>query len=235
MKNLFRFTILIALLLSAAGCASRETWDYVDLGVFARGGMSAIPSQYAEVMEVDNNVKVIVQDYERMEPHEIYENLQSNAELRQAIKDAEVITFDIALDWFDRATSFYLSGFCKGGDGRDCLRESVQATRDDWNGIIEEIAVIRASEPVLLRVIVIGDWFYDWEFIEPMTPEEKATLIAYYRELNEFIEQDAARRGIVVVRAFPEPYFNEQYPPVSYLEPKGLHFSPQGNRVIVDE
>jgi hypothetical protein len=229
------FTILIALLLSAAGCASRETWDYVDMGVFTRGGMSAVPAHYAAFMEEDNGVTVVIQDFERMEPHEIYENLLGNEELRKAIKGAEVITFDFAFDWFDRAGSFYLSGFCKGDDNQDCLRESVQGAIDDWTGIVEEISAIRAGTPVLLRIIVVGDWFYDWEFIDPMTPEEKSTLIAFYREVNDFIEQDAARRGIVVVRAFPEPYFYEQYPPVEYLTPGAVHFSEQGSRVIADE
>lgn len=235
MKNLLQLIVLFAVLISATGCTPRETWDYVDMGVFTRGGMSAVPSLYATAIEEDNGVKVLVKDYERMEPHEIYEALQSNEELRKAIRDAEVITFDIAFDWFDRASSFYLSGFCKGGDGQDCLRESVQAIKDDWMGIIDEIAALRAGEPVLLRVVIIGDWFYDWQFIERMTSEEKSTLMAYYREANDFIEQDASQRGIVIVRAFPEPYFYEQYPPAEYLTPNSLWFTEQGSKVIVEE
>ena len=92
MKNLFRMIVLFALLLTLSNCAPRETWDYVVMGVFIRSEVSAFPSHYAVALETDNNVKVVVHELERGEPHEIHEQLKSNEDLRLAIKEAEVIT-----------------------------------------------------------------------------------------------------------------------------------------------
>lgn len=227
--------LLGALILSA--CA-QEKWEYVSIGGDFTYAMRWNET-YAAYIEEDLNVDVTLTDvsfHSRKALSDMLKQLQTDQEFRSLVENAEVVTISVPTEsYLGGAQGRYMSGMCGGDDGQDCLRESVQNIKDDWTGIIDEIAALRAGAPVLLRVVIIGDWFYDWEFSDPMTPEEKETLIKYYREVNDFIEQDAARRGIVTVRAFPEPYFYEQYPPVEYLTPRAVHFYEQGSQVIADE
>jgi len=239
MKNLFRLTMLFAMLFGLSACGSRETWDYVVMGVHIRSKVSYTGDQYATALREDNNVEVIVHEQERWEPREIHEHLRADDELRLAIQDAEVIIFDFAFDWLDDASRLYLDGNCGGDDGQECLRESVQIARDDWVGIMDQLIEIRAGTPVILRVVIHGDWFYNWynwdRYWSATSPEEKQTLNNYYLEGQSFVQEDAARRGVVIVRAFPEPYFNEGNPPREYLLSNGIHLSEQDSQVIVEE
>ncbi|MFH1183842.1 MAG: hypothetical protein V1755_02240 [Chloroflexota bacterium] len=238
--NGFRKSIAcLALVLGvlAAACGSppvTETWDYVAMGVFTReaGGISTVPSQYAAHIEKDKGVTVALHNQERMEPEDIAENLQTNEELRQLVREAEVITFDFSLEWINFPEGLFRSGMCKGADNQDCLRTGVQEAKDDWSAIVSQITELRAGKPIVIRVLLMGDWWLDWRFAKG-SPENDAVIGEYYRELESFLEADAARRGIPVVRAFPEPYFNESPPPSGYFGGiGGVHYSDEGSAVL---
>ena len=71
--------------------------------------------------------------------------------------------------------------------------------------------------------------------MDNMTPEQKGILVEYYRQFQAFALQDARSRGIPIVLAFPEPYFNETYPPLDYLQSDEIHFSEAGSLVIAQQ
>ena len=225
------------LLLSAACSASAasQTWDYEVMGVFVRSLTSSVPQQYSDFIEQDQSVNVVVHEWDRWEPRDIVENLRTNEQLRQAIVEAEVITYDFAFDWQDQPQTLFVAGFCGASDGQDCLREGLQQAKQDWSDILDLIAELRADSPVLLRILIQGDWFYDWKFMDNMTPEQKDTLVEYYRQFQAFALQDARSRGIPIVLAFPEPYFNETYPPLDYLQLDEIHFSEAGSLIIAQQ
>lgn len=212
------------------------------MGVFAREeeGISSIPSQYAALLERDQAAQVTIHNQERMEPREIAENLRSDQQLRQLVQDAEVIVLDFSLEWINVPEGLFRGGMCGGADNQDCLRRGVQDAQDTWNSIADELTALRAREPVLLRVIVMGDYWLNWSWGPPtaggQSPEEteKAQVLSgYYRQLTDFLEADAMRRGIPVVRAFPEPYFFESDPPDEYFGGiGGVHFSDEGSAVL---
>jgi hypothetical protein len=210
------------------------SWDYVVMGVFTRNATSDIPARYRSYIEKDQSVEVILHEQERWEPKDMVDNLQNNEELRLAIEEAEVITFDYSIDWINLPEGKYRSGICHGEDNQDCLREAVQKAKGDWNGIVDLITDLRAGTPVLIRVFLMGDWFYDWAYIGDLTPEKKEVLLKYYHELQEFLEDDAEKRGIPVIRVFPEPYFNETNPPTEYQQSDGIHYSEEGSQIIAD-
>jgi len=226
--------ILLSGACSGPGAAS-QTWDYEVMGVFVRSLTSSVPQQYSDFIEQDQSVNVVVHEWDRWEPRDIVENLRANEQLRQAIAQAEVITYDFAFDWQDMPQTLFVAGFCGGSDGQDCLREGLQEAQQDWSDILDLIAELRGESPVLLRILIQGDWFYDWKFMDNMTPEQKGILVEYYRQFQAFALQDARSRGIPIVLAFPEPYFNETYPPLDYLQSDEIHFSEAGSLVIAQQ
>jgi|SRR3990170_3428146 len=212
-----------------------ETWDYVVMGVFVRSAISHVPSEYADYIERDQGVRIVLNEWERWEAEDILMNLRINEDLRTAIREAEVITFDYSIDWVDIPETLYRNGLCGGPDNQDCLREGVQQAEQDWLGIIDLIIDLHTGSPVLLRTVLMGDWFYDWQYIGPMTAEQKQVLLSYYHEFQAFMEGDAASRGIPVIRIFPEPYFNDENPPAEYLQSDGIHLSEQGSIVVAEQ
>src|SRR3989304_5341960 len=114
--------ILLSGACSGPGAAS-QTWDYEVMGVFVRSLTSSVPQQYSDFIEQDQSVNVVVHEWDRWEPRDIVENLRANEQLRQAIAQAEVITYDFAFDWQDMPQTLFVAGFCGGSDGQDCLRE----------------------------------------------------------------------------------------------------------------
>ena len=217
---------------SASGGAS-QTWDYEVMGVHARSYVGDTAQLYADFIVEDQSVEVSLREWERWEPGEILENLRTNEDLRQAIAEAEVITYDFAFDWQNRSQNLFLTGLCGGVENQDCLREDLQQAEQDWSGILDLITELRAGSPVLLRVLLHGDWFFDYPFWNP-TPEQKAIMADYYHQLQTYALQDAARRGVPVVQVFPEPYFNESGPPAEYFLTEGIRLSDEGSLALAE-
>ena len=125
MKILIHLTVLIAVLLIPTGCAKRETWDYLVMGVMSRAETSDIPEQFAAHIGEELGVEVVIYEQERWEPKEILENLRSNDDLRELVRDAEIITFDFHLEFLNAPEAKYSSKLCGGDDNQDCLREAL--------------------------------------------------------------------------------------------------------------
>ena len=219
--------------LLAACSGESQAWNYEVMGVHARSFVSDTAQRYAGFIEQDQSVDVSLHEWERWEPGEIVENLRTNEDLRQAIAEAEVITYDFAFDWQNRSQNLYLTGLCGGGDNQDCLREDLQQAQQDWSAILELIAELRAGSPVLLRVLLHGDWFFEYPFWSP-TPEQKGVMSDYYHQLQTFAQEDARRRGVPVVLVFPEPFFNDTTPPPGYLQSDGIRLTEEGSRVVAE-
>ena len=216
---------------SGSGGAS-QTWDYEVMGVHLRSVTSYAPQQYADFIEQDQSVDVAVHEWDRWEPDEILENLRTNEDLRQAIAEAEVITYDFAWDWQNLPQTLFVADLCGGSDGQDCLREGLQQAKRDWSDILNLITELHSESPFLLRILLHGDWIYDWKYMDNMTPEQKAVLVNWYQQFQTFALEDARSRGVPIVLAFPEPLFNEANPPLGYLRSDEMHFSEEGSLVI---
>lgn len=234
MKNLFRFTILFAILLFILStCGPRETWNYVTLGDSLQAA-STISEEYAKYIEKDQRVEVVLHQYAEVgtPPSYLLTKLQLNPEVRDAVANAEVITFNFSPGWGDNPEGKYLKGECGGADNQDCLREALSKAKADWTAIVNEIVALKAGQPVLIRTFNAGTWIYDRFYEGSLTPEQKAEMSKYYVEMLEYIEQDAPKHGIPVVRVFPEPYYLEELPPDDYLA--GLHASEKGSKIVAD-
>lgn len=225
---------LLLIAAALAACSGAPTWNYEVMGVHARNYVSDDMTQrHAEFIEQDQSVEVALREWERMEPGEIAENLRTNEDLRQAIAEAEVITYDFAFDWQNQSQSLFLAGMCGGEDNQDCLREDLLQAQEDWSAILDRITELRAGSPVLLRVLLHGDWFFDFPYWNP-TPEQKSIMADTYHQFQTYALEDAAQRGVTVVRVFPDPYFNESNPPAEYFLTDGIRLSDAGSIALAE-
>lgn len=233
MKNPFRLVTLFSLLFSLSACGPRETWDYVTLGDSLQAA-STISEEYAKYIEKDQRVEIVFHQYAERgtPPSYMLMKLQLNPEIRAAIADAEVITFNFSPGWSNNPDDKYLKDECGGTDNQECLREAVVKAKSDWTAIAGEITALKGGDPVLIRMFSVGDWPYDGYYNDTMTAEQKAVLLKYYFEVREYVEQDALARGIQVVRIFPEPYYDNELPPVDYFQSDGLHLSEKGSQIV---
>lgn len=238
MQILFRLIVMSALLIGITACVPRETWDYLPVGVMTRSEMSYIPEQYAAYIEQEMGVEVIIHKQERWEPYQILEHMQTDETLRELVRNAEIITFDFHLEFLNTPEGLYTSQLCGGEDNQDCLREALQKEKEVFNALFDQLAELRGGTPVLLRVFIIDDHYYQFRLPgmrEPLVkPEEAALMKIYYHEFQKFVEEEGQKRGIVIVRALPDPYFQGSKPPGEWLDGIG-HYTEQGSRIITDE
>lgn len=231
MKILVRLTILIAVLFSLFACAPKETWDVVTIGdsFLAR---SSIPEQYAAFIAEDLGVEVNLNEraVNGQEPEKLLANLHSDEELRQLIRDAEVIAFDFSPGWGDHAGLKFTLGNCGGGDNQDCLREALEQAKADWTEMADIFAELTAGKPVIYHTFIFGDWPFDGYYKDKITPEERAVLLGYFHEFQTFQEADALARGMFAHHVFPGEA--DDPPPAEYLQADKLHLSDEGSLVV---
>ena len=229
MMRLFLVCILGTFFLPA--CAPKETWDVVTMGdsFLAR---SSIPEQYVAFLAEDAGVEVILHEeaVNGQEPEKLLANLRSDEELRQLIREAEVIVFDFSPGWGDHAGLKFILGTCGGEDNQDCEREALEQAKADWTQMADIFAELTAGRPVIYHTFIFGDWPFDGYYKDDITPEERAVLLGYFHEFQTFQEADALARGIFVHHVFPSQTDNP--PPVEYLQADKFHLSDEGSLVI---
>jgi hypothetical protein len=222
-------------LVALSACGPKETWDYVTLGDSLQAG-SMIAEEYAKYMEKDQRVEVMLNQLAESgtPPSYLLTKLQSNPEVREAVTNAEVITFNFSPGWADFPESRYLKGECGGVDNQDCLHEALIKAKADWTAIADEIAALKNGDPVLIRMFSTGTWPYDGFYDDRITAKQKAEMLKYYVEVRDYVEQDAKARGIQIVRIFADPYFDDEPPPSDYFQSDGLHLSEMGSEIVAE-
>jgi lysophospholipase L1-like esterase len=171
-----------------------EEWDYVALGDSITWGFI---DQYAEMLEQDLGVKVNLRDRTAGGDHSslLLERLRTDPDLRQALREAEVITFEIPWNVVKGPWQTYeglIPGDCGGADNQDCLRAAFDTYKADTDAIIAEIVSLRNPSEALIRTM---DTYQFWV----RESKEKGTfdtLNRYWRDANEHVIEEAARYNI---------------------------------------
>lgn len=233
MKSLTKvWSILILGVLLVQGCGpGKEPWDVVVMGD-SFFGRSTIAVQYAEFITADLGVEVNLHEraVNGQEPAKLLANLRNDEELRQLIRDAEVIVFDFSPGWSNSAELKYLVGTCKGDDNQDCLREALESAKTDWKEMADLFGELTAGKPVLIHTFTFGDWPYDGYYKDKLTPEQRTVMLGYFHEFQTFQSANALARGMVVHHIFP-PEISDP-PPAEYFQADGLHLSDEGSLVV---
>ncbi len=228
MKKTAVFLLTFLLL---ASCKTREPWDVVVLGD-SFFGRSVIAEQYADFIAEDLGVEVNLHKkaVNGQEPEKLLANLRSDEELRQLIRDAEVVVFDFSPGWSNSAELKYLVGTCKGDDNQDCLREAFESAKADWTEMTDLFAELTAGKVALIHTFTFGDWPYEGYYKDKLTPEQRTVMLGYFHEFQSFQESDALARGMIVHHIFP-PEIDDP-PSAEYFQADGLHLSDEGSLVV---
>ena len=112
--------------------------------------------RYADMMEQALQVDVHLHDWARANAHSsrLLERLRTNEELRNDLRGAEVISFQVPIGVIVEPLKTYEfgePGECGGDDNQECLREAFETYRSDTDAIIAEIVSLRSPTDALIR------------------------------------------------------------------------------------
>lgn len=137
-------------------------WSYVALGDSLAAGTGAsyegYVERYAAYLEADTGAQVNVTNLGRngQTSSELLHALRNDPFWRQAVGEADVLTFNIGLNDLGRAAGTYENGTCGGADNQDCLREVVETVEGNWNAIIAELLSLRSTNDTIIRTAGLG-------------------------------------------------------------------------------
>lgn len=198
-------------------------WDYVALGD-SRTRRATWPETWANYIEADQGITVNLNNwaFNGQPSEELLVTLRENENLRNDIRQAEVITLLTTDETGQNATLFY-------ENLEECPNEAYKGILDE---IVGEIISLRGGESTLFRMIE------HYNFPGPTERamehfEAKKRCIQIY---NQIVHSTADRYGIPVVplfEAFNGPDGDENPDDKGYLS-DGIHTSPEGDLVIAD-
>ena len=218
-----------------------SSWDYVAIGgdfTYANGWAEV----YAGFLGEDLGVKI---NFSNQSTHSALslarwlEQLQTDEQLRQALRGAEIVTFDVPLEaYLAMPFALYHSGFCGGDDGQDCYRERVSELETELPAFLDELVNLAGPSDTLLRTFSIGTIpaYHRGVAGWGPTPTEDDTRV-FAEHLNVIagiIREVCATRKITVIDVSPtlQPDGPESVPREDYLAPLGL--TEAGNIAVAD-
>lgn len=158
--------------------------DSLAAGVGARRGYVA---RYAEYLRGDTGVRlrVINLGVSGQTSSQLLRAIRKDSSMREALGEAEVVTFNIGINDLGWAARSHMSGICGGPHNEACLRESVKTFIGNWDAIIEEISSLRSTDETVIRTAGLG-----------YTPRARGVYRSYLREANRHITSSAEDAGI---------------------------------------
>jgi lysophospholipase L1-like esterase len=179
------------------------TWNYTALGDSLAVGLvanSGYVVRYQGFLQADNNaaVTLVNRGVNGWTSAQLRNALQTDTAMRNAVSNAQVVTWDIGGNDLREARDRFKAGTCGGADGQDCLRAAVTNFRNNWDAILSEILALRLRTTTILRTM---------DVYNPYVAEDKAAghftiLQPYLDQVNQHIQVTAAAQGIPVARVF---------------------------------
>jgi lysophospholipase L1-like esterase len=139
--------------------------------------------------------------------------LRTNGEFQDAVRRAQVVTWDIGGNDLRDARLRYRSGGCGGSDNQDCLRTTTARFKQHWDAILAEILVLSRPTQTALRTMDIYNPYVEedrrtdsWE--GDGGKNDFVVFRGYLDDVNAYIAATSAARGILmapVYRSFNGP------------------------------
>ncbi len=206
MKGIAVALLLLLVSAASAGVASApREWDYVALGDsitswVTRPNEGMIP-RYAAMIERDLSVKVTIQNRTIGDLHSsvLLRLLREDRELQRALREAEIVTFNVPMNVFaGPILTFTSGGKCGGADNQDCLREALRVYEADTAAIIAEIVALRSPSQALMRTM---------DTYQFMVKSDKArgafpVIKTYWQAVNKRVIAVATHHRIPVARVY---------------------------------
>jgi hypothetical protein len=191
-------------------------------------------NRYAKHIEADLGVKVTLHNWCRgsQSSTEMLSVLRDNQDLRNDLREAEVVTFLVSPRHLKSPHYDYISGSCSGPDNQDCLREALTLLKADTDAIFAEILSLCSPSDTIIRPMtyynfVVNTWKEQGCF-EDLNP--------YWVAHNEHLIQAASDHNVPVARvdlAFNGPNLDEDPSDKGYLS-DGTHPNVEGGFLLAD-
>ena len=203
-------------------------WDYVVLGDSMMAGVGYYYSGYLEEY-LDVKVKYLDMWRGGLGADGLLISVQNDDRVREYIREAEVITFDMGPIYIPGTVS------CMYRTGIPVVvqEDEIEDYKAVLSAIFEEIFTLRSSSPTIIRTMT---------FFNPKISDQKEQDI--YEEcqciiemINDAIHEVSAEYGIPVAEvydAFNGPNHDQDPNTKGYISGDGLHPSEQGRRIIAD-
>ncbi len=210
-------------------------WHYVALG----DGFTlnaAWPSIYASYLEKDLGVQVKLYQAARGSQTILgmLQQIKNNAEVRQQIAQAQLITMNWCTATFELPYRMYKEGNCGGADGQDCLRALSLSAQADWQVMLDELVKLRSPREAHFITFrngtVLAQRTCDWG-----SPCWEG-LLTHVVKWNDFIERSAPQHGMLVVD-LDSPFTGPDYRGRAdgrYYQSDGIVLSQEGSVVVAD-
>ena len=158
--------------------------------------------------------------------------LRTDEELRQDLRDAEIIVFDVPVG--------ILNDVCPGEPGTltveeqaSCFDEGVALYEPDVEAVFEELVALRDPADAMIRVTDVWQMFYP-TFVAGGTYD---VVRSRWQEMNEAVHAQAGKYGIPVVRSYDEfsgPDGDRDPVASEDIQDDEVNLSPQGVDLFVD-
>lgn len=234
--------VLVFSALLADSCSTKQTnnipWRYVALGdSFAEGSGATrgYVDRYADYIKIDIGTQVNVTNLGLggETSSQLLYVLRNDSSTRQALSDADVITFNIGVNDLEQAAEAYADGHCGGDDNQECLRTAVNTFKGNWDAIVAEILSLRSTDDTIIRTAGTGytpDVFLSEQSTNTWPNNgwlnDPRTLRPYVYELNHYIAVTAAKDNI----PYAQVYLDKED-----VSQDGEHPNDQGYKVIAEQ
>ena len=251
-RRLLRLILVVVLLFGASQgttLAAPASWDYVALGDSLATGFGAFKGyvpRYDAYIESDTGVAVTRTNLGRngWTSSQLLSALSSDPTFRSAIREAEIVTWNIGGNDLRAARNSYKKGTCGGIDNQDCLRASVATLKTNWTAITAEVLELRSTSDTIVRTMDIYNPYVRTDMVSDTWRQNDRgkndfqVFKKYLDRVNRHIATTSYTERVPyapVYLAFNGSLGDEDPRSKGYLSFDGVHPNDSGHRVIADE
>lgn len=209
-------------------------WQYVVMGDSTSWGY---PEKIAKKIEKNYGVSVEIKVYTvgGQNTNNMISQLQSNNDLREDIRNADLVTFLVPTNIFSVPVRTYISDSperCGGEDNQDCIRNALNTYNSHAEVIIKEIdALVDRKDTIVIAHDV-------WQFNTTLLKESSDFKVVngYFQAFNAHVHEVCDQYGIPVADGY-DAFMGEDHsrnPEKEGLIYDGFHTNDKGQDIIVD-
>ena len=169
--------------------------------------------------------------------------LRSDPTFRRAIREAEVVTWNIGGNDLRAARTSYKNGTCGGVDNQDCLRASVATFKTNWTAITAEVLELRSTSDTMVRTMDIYNPYVRTDIVSDTWQKDGGmndfqVFKKYLDRANRHIAATSYTMEVPyapVYLAFNGTFGYEDPRSKGYLSFDGLHPNNTGHGIIAGE
>jgi lysophospholipase L1-like esterase len=250
-RRLLRLILVVVLLAGAsqgATLAAPASWDYVALGDSLATGFGAFKGyvpRYEAYIDTDTGVAVTRTNLgqNNWTSSQLLSALRHDPTFRRAIREAQIVTWNIGGNDLRAARNSYKRGTCGGDDNQDCLRASVAKLETNWDAITAEVLELRSTRNTIVRTMDIYNPYVRTDTISDTWQDDNGlndfeVFSSYLDEVNYYIATTSYTEGVPcaqVYLAFNGTAGDEDPRSKGYLSFDRVHPNNIGYRIIADE